>query len=118
VGGSDSDFPFGPFRMYATRDDPNGVVRVLHVQVVTATGRVVDVTNAADAPRRSELEGRVSQIVADPHQLSALAPIYARDVPDARAVQLVWRDFALHDGRREQTTDQLVLRVPVAEASR
>ena len=24
--GQDHDFPFGPFRMYATRDDPNGTV--------------------------------------------------------------------------------------------
>src|SRR6201999_1644697 len=56
VHGQDDDFPFGPFRMYSTRDDPNGAVRELRVQLLLTTGAVQDVTNASGAPRRAELE--------------------------------------------------------------
>ena len=103
--GQDRDFPFGPFRMYATRDDPNGTVVQAVVLARLADGRTVDVTDAAGAPRRAELEGRLSTFEADPARFDPLGPTYARAAADVDAVTLVRREFRLADGRRTATVD-------------
>ncbi len=109
--GSDVDFPFGPFRMYATRDDPNGVVRIVAVRTVTVDGLGHDVTNARGAPRRAELEGRMSTLRADCAQFALLVPRY-HPAADVRTVQLVEHDYQLHNGRRASRTDDVVCSVP------
>ncbi|HZC53856.1 MAG TPA: hypothetical protein VE441_15355 [Mycobacterium sp.] len=109
VRGGDDDFPFGPFRMYSTRDDPDGVVRELRVQVVTESGQVVDVTNTAGAPRRAELEGRLNDLVAHRAELAKLAPLYAARLRgSARTLRLVWLDHPLHHGRSATATISVV----------
>ena len=40
--GQDDHFPFGPFRMYSTADDPDGAVLSTYLQAVDADGVVVD----------------------------------------------------------------------------
>ena len=107
--GQDHDFPFGPFRMYATRDDPNGTVVQAVVLARTADGRTVDVTDTAGAPRRSELEGRLSTFEQDPALFDPLGPAYVHAAADVVSVSLVRREFRLSDGRRAATVD-----VPVA----
>lgn len=109
--GNDVDFPFGPFRMYATRDDPNGVVRIVAVRTVTVDGRVHDVTNARGAPRRAELEGRMSTLRADCAQFALLMPRY-HPAANVRTVQLVERDYQLDNGRRASLIDDIVCSVP------
>lgn len=109
--GDDVDSPFGPFRMYATRDDPNGVVRIVAVRTVTADGRMHDVTNAGGAPRRAELEGRMSTLRADCAQFALLVPRY-HPPADVASVQLVERDYQLSKGRRASQTDDVVCSVP------
>jgi hypothetical protein len=113
VVGQDRDFPFAPFRMYAVRDDPNGVVRELRVQVITADGTVHDVTNADGAPRRSELEGRVDDLVARPQVLAELAPLYDAGIDSARTLRLVWRVHALRDGASTGTTEAVIVSVAI-----
>ena len=105
--GQDSDFPFGPFRMYATRDDPNGIVRIVAVQTVGVDGRVRDVTTVSGAPRRAELEGRMSTFRSDCTQF---APLVARYHPssDVATVRLVERDYPLRGGRRKSHHDDVV----------
>ena len=116
--GQDSDFPFGPFRMYATRDDPNGVVRILEVQLVNADGTTVDVTNTSGAPRRAELEGRIADLRADPALVSKLIPSYIDGHPDAVALQLVWQQYRLHDGRAAPPAAQILVSVPIKAGQR
>jgi hypothetical protein len=111
--GQDSDFPFGPFRMYATRDDPNGVVRILEVQLVDADGSLVDVTNAPGAPRRAELEGRIADLRSNPALMSALVPSYIAGHPDAVEIRLVWLNYRLRDGRAQPPAPEVLVSVPV-----
>jgi hypothetical protein len=111
--GGDTDFPFGPFRMYSTRDDPNGVVSELRVQVVIRSGAVVDVTNASGAPRRAELEGRIAEITSHPSILVKLVPLYTRHVAAAAQLRLVWEHHQLEGGRSQPAYDDVICSVPV-----
>jgi hypothetical protein len=114
VHGSDADFPFGPFRMYSTRHDPNGNAGEIRVRVILVSGRIVDVTDAAGAPRRAEIEGRLSTLLAEPEQLVALAPLYTRHLPEpARMLELVRLTRVLHGGRTVRRTVQVLCSVPV-----
>ncbi len=100
VWGSDDDFPLGPFHMYSSRTDPNGVSRELRVRIVLDSGATVDVTNASGAPRRAELEGRIAQLTSDPTELAALVPLYTAHVSaPARSLELVWENHRLSHGR-------------------
>lgn len=105
--GQDHDFPFGPFRMYATRDDPNAAVIQAVVLARTVDGVTHDVTDTSAAPRRAELEGRLSVFAAHPDQFTAFAAVYARDggVADVATVTLVQREYRLRDGRQAGTVD-------------
>ena len=40
--GDDDHFPFGPMRMYSTRNDPNGTISVVELRAVTVTGDRID----------------------------------------------------------------------------
>ena len=113
VLGSDDDFPFGPLRMYATRDDPNGVVRQGVVLAVTRSGRVRDVTNTSGAPRRAELEGRMNEFAAHPDRFAAVAVVFVpRGNVSAKdpviSIRLVRRGFPLHNGRSGPPVDVVV----------
>lgn len=114
VRGSDHDFPFGPFRMYATRVDPDGIGRDLRVRVVLVSGAVLDRTDLLGAPRRAELEGQLNQLRNDPRLLQRLVPIYTADLPGpARTLELVWRKHRLKDGRAQPATYSVVCSVAV-----
>ncbi|HEY7047280.1 MAG TPA: hypothetical protein VH373_08675 [Jatrophihabitantaceae bacterium] len=114
VNGQDDDFPFGPFKMYSTRDDPNGQVNELRVQLLLKSGAVQDVTNASGAPRRAELEGRVADLTAHPAELAQLAPLYvAHASGPVRELRLVWLVHPLHDGRSAPARTAVICSTPV-----
>lgn len=114
VRGGDSDFPFGPFRMYASRHDPNGTATSLLVRAVLESGRVVDVTDAPGAPRRAELEGRLTTLRRNPAMLAQLAPLYTKHLPErARTLELVLEVYGLRGGRSKPPTFQVVCSTPV-----
>ncbi len=116
--GQDDDFPFGPQRMYATRDDPNGAVSQAVVLGVTADGRSYDVTDSPGAPRRAELEGRFERLQTDPVRFAAVGALYVtgdgrlREHPAVRAVEirLVRRSYPLRAGRSGPAVDKVVAR--------
>ncbi|MEP6853654.1 MAG: hypothetical protein ABJA87_13515 [bacterium] len=116
--GQDNDFPFGPMRMYATRDDPNGTVTQVVVVAVAADGRTFDVTNSPGAPRRAELEGQLGQLQYDAARFAAIGALYVtrtgglRQHPGAHAVEirLVRRLYPLRGGRAGRATDEVVAR--------
>lgn len=100
--GQDDDFPFGPFRMYSTRDDPNGTVVSTRVEAVDASGRVRTVDESATGLRRAEVEGQVGRFRADPDLLAALSRAHARLHPDEPAlveVRVVEQVYELRDSR-------------------
>jgi hypothetical protein len=110
--GQDDAFPFGPFRMYATRDDPDGLVVSTRVEAVDATGRVLVVPDSATGMRRAEIEGQVGRFRAEPALLAQLSLAHARLHPDQPAyveVRVVERRYLLRDSRPTgQQTEQVV----------
>ena len=100
--GQDDAFPFGPFRMYSTRDDPDGVVQGARVEAVDRGGRVLVVPDRATGLRRAEIEGQVSRFVADPALLGEVSRAHDRLHPDEPAydlVRVVVTDTVLRDSR-------------------
>lgn len=100
--GQDDDFPFGPFRMYSTRDDPNGTVVSTRVEAVDAAGRVRTVDERSTGLKRAEVEGQVARFRAQPELLGALSRAHARLRPDEPAftqVRVVERVYQLRDSR-------------------
>ena len=112
VIGQDDAFPFGPFRMYATRDDPDGLVVSTRVEAVDATGRVLVVPDSATGLRRAEIEGQVGRFRADPDLLAQISLAHDRLHPDAPSydeVRVVERRYRLHDSRPTgEQTEQVV----------
>jgi len=112
VVGQDDDFPFGPFRMYATRDDPDGPVVSTRVEAVDSTGRVLVVPDTATGMRRAEIEGQVGRFRRDPALLAALSEAHDRlhpGQPPYVEVRVVEKRYQLHDSRPSGTaTEQVV----------
>lgn len=111
VWGVDPDFPFGPFRMYSTRADPNAPVVSTRVVGVTGAGEEVRLSGGEVGLRRAEFEGQLPRLVAEPELLGLLAESYAEqhpDAPDLVEVQVVQRRFELRDGTRTGAYDDTV----------
>ncbi|MDT7538938.1 MAG: hypothetical protein QOI82_2523 [Actinomycetota bacterium] len=110
--GQDDAFPFGPLRMYATRDDPDGLVVSTRVEAVDATGRVLVVPDSATGLRRAEIEGQVGRFRADPDLLAQISLAHDRLHPDQSpydVVRVVERRYRLHDSRPTgEQTEQVV----------
>lgn len=111
--GTDDDFPFGPFRMYSTADDPDGRVLSTYLQAVDADGRVVPrVGEAHIGLRRAEYEGQLSRVVDRPEVLGELARVFARRHPERAPwveVSVVRTAYDLVDGvPRGETVEVLV----------
>ena len=110
--GQDDAFPFGPFRMYATGDSPDGVVVSTRVEAVDTTGRVLVVPDTATGLRRAEIEGQVGRFRGDPGLLAQISLAHDRLHPDAPSydeVRVVERRYRLHDSRPTgEQTEQVV----------
>ncbi len=113
VWGNDSDFPFGPFRMYSTRADPNAPVVSTRVVGLTGSGEEVRLSGGEVGLRRAEFEGQLPRMQEEPELLGLLADTYAERHPDAEPlveVQVIHRRFELVDGQRTgEYTDTVVV---------
>lgn len=101
--GDDDEFPFGPFRMYSTRADPNTPVISTRVVGLTAAGEEVRLSGGEVGLRRAEFEGQLDRIAEQPELLGLLAESFAEahpTAPELTAVQVVQRRFELVDGER------------------
>jgi hypothetical protein len=112
VWGDDSAFPFGPFRMYATRADPNAPVISTRVVGLTGAGAEVRLSGGEVGLRRAEFEGQLPRLEADPELLGLLAGSYAQrhpSAPDLVSVQVVQRHFELRNGTQTGAFTDTVL---------
>jgi hypothetical protein len=110
--GDDDAFPFGPFRMYSTRADPDAPVISTRVVGLTAAGEEVRLSGGQVGLRRAEFEGQLPRIEAHPELLGLLADSYMDNNPDAEAlveVQVVQRRFELSAGRQTGVYDDRVI---------
>jgi hypothetical protein len=116
--GNDSDFPFGPFRMYSTRADPDRPVVSTSVVGMTADGDQIRLSGGEVGLRRAEFEGQLPRLLEEPQLLGLLAESYADRHPDAEplvAVRVVQRRHGLDDGRRTgEVTERVLLDHAVA----
>ncbi|MCZ2816451.1 hypothetical protein [Modestobacter sp. VKM Ac-2984] len=112
VWGDDDTFPFGPFRMYSTRANPDTPVVSTRVVGLTAAGEEVRLSGGEVGLRRAEFEGQLPRIHEDPALLGLLAASYAERNPDAEElveVQVVQRRVELEDGQRTGASSDRVL---------
>lgn len=110
--GQDDDFPFGPFRMYSTRDDPNGAVVSTRVEAVSPDGRVLVVDERSTGLKRAEVEGQVQRFREDPELLGALSRAHDRlrpDEPSYAEVRVVELRYVLRDSRPTGEQDERVV---------
>jgi hypothetical protein len=109
VAGDDDHFPFGPFRMYSTADDPDGRVLSTYLQALDADGRVVErVGEQHVGLRRAEYEGQLARVVEQPEVLGELAGVFTRRHPE----RAPWVEVSV-----VQTAYRLVGGVPQDETS-
>jgi hypothetical protein len=102
VWGDDDAFPFGPFRMYSTRNDPNAPVISTRAVGLTAAGEEVRLSGGQVGLRRAEFEGQIDRLREHPELLGLIADAFADANPDAPGlvtVQMVHREFELADGK-------------------
>lgn len=99
--GQDDHFPFGPFRMYATRQRLDGTTSWYQLEATTVEGQRIFLPGSAYGLRRAELEGQIPRIVDDPSLLGQLAVAYGRrrpDGPELVELRLVKSSQQLEDG--------------------
>jgi len=111
--GDDADFPFGPFRMYSTRADPNTPVVSTRVVAITDDGEEVRLSGGQVGLRRAEFEGQRDRIAEHPELLGLLADAYVEahpEAPELVSVQVIQRHFELVDGRQTgEATDSVLV---------
>ncbi len=102
AGGSDDAFPFGPFLMYAGRQEPDGTVVSTRVEAVDSTGRVRVVDQSETGLKRAEVEGQIARFTATPALLAALSRAHdglRPDEPPYVEVRVVEAVHQLRDSR-------------------
>jgi hypothetical protein len=102
VVGSDDDFPFGPFRMFAGVNGPNEDAPDPRVDGVDAFGAAVSLGERATGVRRAEIEASLDRYAAEPVTLKEIAQAYRERNPDAPAVvevRLIVRWHQIRDSR-------------------
>jgi hypothetical protein len=112
VWGNDDEFPFGPFRMYSTRNDPNAPVISTRAVGLTAAGEEVRLSGGQVGLRRAEFEGQIDRIRQHPELLGLLADAFVDahpSAPELVSVQVVQRRFELSDGEPTGAYTDLVV---------
>jgi hypothetical protein len=112
LAGTDDDFPFGPFRMFATTDDWSKPISIARAEVTDAAGRTIELTPANSGVRRAEVEGQLDRFRTDPRLLTGLADAYRAHNPDApplRTVEVLLRHHQIsRSGPTGHYTDEVV----------
>jgi hypothetical protein len=102
IAGTDDDFPFGPFRMYASAESLDAPVADTRIDAVDTTGVRRTLTQADTGIRRAEIEGQLDSFAASPDRLSIVAAAYQRRNPEAAPlaeILVIVRWHHVRDGR-------------------
>jgi hypothetical protein len=122
VWGDDDAFPFGPFRMYSTRNDPNAPVISTRAVGLTAAGEEVRLSGGEVGLRRAEFEGQINRVREHPELLGLLADSFADahpSAPELVSVQVVQRRFELAAGEPTgDYTDRVVVAYELEDGNR
>jgi hypothetical protein len=109
--GQDDWFPFGPFRMYSTRDNPDAPVKSTLMQGITPAGQRITINGTETGLRRAEVEGQLGRFERDPALLATIADAYQRRHSGRKlsAIEIVVRDYGLHGGAANGSYTQKLL---------
>jgi len=122
VWGDDDAFPFGPFRMYSTRNDPNAPVISTRAVGITAAGEEVRLSGGQVGLRRAEFEGQIRRLEDHPELLGLLADAFTAghpSAPELTSVQVVQRRIELADGQPTgDYTDRVVVEFELEDGDR
>ena len=114
VWGDEDEFPFGPFRMYATNAGPNAPVADTRVEGVAENGSVTFLNESNSGVRRAEIEGQLPQFVQDPARLARVDDAYRKMTPQGPPlveVRIIVRWHQVHNSRpTNKYTDETVAR--------
>jgi len=69
VVGQDDHFPFGPFRMFSSKNELDGRVRSLEIEGVTESGKVLLVSFEEFGLRRADVEGQLGKLEEAPEDV-------------------------------------------------
>lgn len=112
LAGTDDDFPFGPFRMFATTNEWSEPISIARAEVTDATGRTIELTPVNSGVRRAEVEGQLDRFRAEPRALAGLADAYRAHNPAAPAPRTVTVLLRHHEisrsGPTGRYTDEVV----------
>lgn len=112
--GDDQWWPMAPMSQYAfSVASDGGVINSPYMEAVTVDGdRVaVDMSRESLGIERSEIEGQLGSIVADPSKLQAVAVLHHRRNPEAARWRVVEvRNTHIVLGEKRQESDQLLAR--------
>jgi hypothetical protein len=99
--GNDEHFPFGPFRMYSTRNDPNGTISVTKVRATSTDGRELRIPLADFGLRRAELDGQIWRFADDSRLAGILVEAYENmgSRPPLMELEITRTYFQLRNGR-------------------
>ena len=110
--GDDDNFPFGPFRMYSTKQGLDGEVRAMAVEGLTTEGVWVEVPFEDFGLRRADVEGQLGRFERPPLELldqmeSAYLRFHQAD-EGFRALRLREHTFDIEDGLEAGETIETV----------
>lgn len=94
--GDDDHFPFGPFRMYSTTNELNGIVNAIRFQARDQAGEMLEPRAQDFGLRPAEINGQVARFRADPELLGHLASVYERIHPDRPPLVEIQLRYGLH----------------------
>ena len=80
--GEDDNFPFGPYRMYSTRNEPNGTINAVKLRGINEFGEEFDIPTKTLGLRPAEINGQITRFEDDSLLASHLAESYHRFNPD------------------------------------
>ncbi len=100
--GDDDNFPFGPFRMYSTKQGLDGEVRVTEVEGLTPSGHWVGLPFDDFGLRRADIEGQLGMLAQPPEEvlvsMSTAYDRFGRGDYDIVALRLRERTIDIENG--------------------
>lgn len=110
--GDDDNFPFGPFRMYSTKQELDGEVRVAEIAGLTRDGRWMPLPFSDFGLRRADVEGQLGVLAQPPKEVLADMFVaydrFGRGNEEIVALRLLERTTHIEDGRPAGETVEFI----------
>jgi hypothetical protein len=99
--GDDEHFPFGPFRMYSTRNEPNGTISVVKLRGTTLKGEEISLRPSTFGLRHAEVDGLLLRFVDDSRLAAHLVEAYDNldRSPRLKELKILRGFYQLDEGR-------------------